>query len=522
MNASQYYAGHRGSTPLVLARPPAEIGPDQELPPALADRILHASAEQMEGLPDNCVHLMVTSPPYNVTKHYDDDLSLQEYLVRGDIDWWTGGSADPDATLARVQIFEEEGQVQGFVWSNDGGFDMLVRPDRRALEQAMVEWALAALPGEGRAGRGQAYRWSTGAAGSPPATRVLRDTHEYILVFSKGTFSRPKGDRLQHHHPRGRDLCTGGQVRLDSLHPSKISVAKHRKVMTMPLYRQALDLVIEAPVDPALAPHLCRRRSCRPPALWAAYTTVWIDPVNRQAALRAGGHPPTTPAQRAGPGAAGCRDAGIAGAGRGHGLYQQQQRRFTRRQTLSGSGLFYREDQPLLDMQQIRNEARRQHMKLVPPSNRLIGSMPKIGIRPTIDGRLGGVRESLEEQTMGHGARRRRLPEREAAPRQRPAGRMRDRRQHHRRCGRGRPLRRAVPQGRRGRLAHRHPLLVLRRRNHGHGSAPAQGRLGLQRHRTAGRRLPGRRLRRPQPEGAARLQHLRPRCPGRRRRIHPR
>ena len=26
--------------------------------------------------------------------------------------------------------------------------------------------------------------------------------------------------------------------------------------------------------------------------------------------------------------------------------------------------------------------------------------MPKVGIRPTIDGRLGGVRESLEAQTM--------------------------------------------------------------------------------------------------------------------------
>lgn len=35
-----------------------------------------------------------------------------------------------------------------------------------------------------------------------------------------------------------------------------------------------------------------------------------------------------------------------------------------------------------------------------PPRNRLVGDMPKIGIRPTIDGRLGGVRESLEAQTM--------------------------------------------------------------------------------------------------------------------------
>ena len=39
-------------------------------------------------------------------------------------------------------------------------------------------------------------------------------------------------------------------------------------------------------------------------------------------------------------------------------------------------------------------------MKVNPPINPLIGAMPKIGIRPTIDGRLGGVRESLEAQTM--------------------------------------------------------------------------------------------------------------------------
>jgi L-fucose isomerase len=39
-------------------------------------------------------------------------------------------------------------------------------------------------------------------------------------------------------------------------------------------------------------------------------------------------------------------------------------------------------------------------MKLIPPHNRFKGGMPKIGIRPTIDGRRRGVRESLEEQTM--------------------------------------------------------------------------------------------------------------------------
>jgi len=39
-------------------------------------------------------------------------------------------------------------------------------------------------------------------------------------------------------------------------------------------------------------------------------------------------------------------------------------------------------------------------MKITAPVNRLIGDMPKVGIRPTIDGRRKGVRESLEQTTM--------------------------------------------------------------------------------------------------------------------------
>jgi len=40
------------------------------------------------------------------------------------------------------------------------------------------------------------------------------------------------------------------------------------------------------------------------------------------------------------------------------------------------------------------------NLKVNQPRNRLCGAMPKVGIRPTIDGRRKGVRESLEEQTM--------------------------------------------------------------------------------------------------------------------------
>ena len=43
--------------------------------------------------------------------------------------------------------------------------------------------------------------------------------------------------------------------------------------------------------------------------------------------------------------------------------------------------------------------------------NRLIGRMPKVGIRPVIDGRERGVRESLEEQCMNMAKRAAKLIE---------------------------------------------------------------------------------------------------------------
>ncbi|MFA4030325.1 MAG: hypothetical protein GDYSWBUE_001984, partial [Candidatus Fervidibacterota bacterium] len=49
------------------------------LPPECVNRIFCKSSESMDELPDCSVHLMVTSPPYNVGKEYDDNLTLDEY-----------------------------------------------------------------------------------------------------------------------------------------------------------------------------------------------------------------------------------------------------------------------------------------------------------------------------------------------------------------------------------------------------------------------------------------------------------
>ncbi|MCH8090614.1 MAG: site-specific DNA-methyltransferase, partial [Chloroflexi bacterium] len=52
---------------------------ENPIDPAHLDHIFCKSSESMEELPDNSVHLMVTSPPYNVGKEYDQDLSLDDY-----------------------------------------------------------------------------------------------------------------------------------------------------------------------------------------------------------------------------------------------------------------------------------------------------------------------------------------------------------------------------------------------------------------------------------------------------------
>ena len=70
------------SSKLYSQVPPAEAGEyiENHMPPELLNTILGKSSESMAELPEHSVHLMVTSPPYNVGKEYDEDITLEEYL----------------------------------------------------------------------------------------------------------------------------------------------------------------------------------------------------------------------------------------------------------------------------------------------------------------------------------------------------------------------------------------------------------------------------------------------------------
>lgn len=139
------------------------------------------SSEEMSELPDYSVHLMVTSPPYNVKKDYDEDLSLVEY--RGLLKRVFGETYKKLVTGGRACI----------------NVANLGRKPYIPLHAFIIEDMLEI----GYFMRGEII-WNKGASASPStawgswlsaSNPVLRDIHEYILVFSKESFSRKKGNR---------------------------------------------------------------------------------------------------------------------------------------------------------------------------------------------------------------------------------------------------------------------------------------------------------------------------------------
>lgn len=142
----------------------------------ILDKILCQDSRKMDNLPDYSVHLMVTSPPYNVGKEYDEDLSLDEYL-----------SMLTDVFSETYRVLVNGGRACVNV-ANVGRKPYI--PYHKFIIDAMTEVGFL-MRGEviwdKGAGAGVSTAWGSWCSASNPS---LRDTHEYILIFSKGKFGR--------------------------------------------------------------------------------------------------------------------------------------------------------------------------------------------------------------------------------------------------------------------------------------------------------------------------------------------
>lgn len=167
--ASRLYTGQ--------AEEDTAAGGENPAPAAALDAVLLGDSRAMTALPDCCVHLMVTSPPYNARKAYDDDLTLDEYLdlLRG--------------------VFRETGRVLvpgGRACINVANLGRKPYiPLASFINQIMIEEGFL-MRGEiiwdKGASAGNSTAWGSWRSASNP---TIRDVHEYILLFSKGGFRRP-------------------------------------------------------------------------------------------------------------------------------------------------------------------------------------------------------------------------------------------------------------------------------------------------------------------------------------------
>jgi site-specific DNA-methyltransferase (adenine-specific) len=132
----------------------------------------------MKEIPDNSLHLMITSPPYNASKEYDDDLSLKEYLnlLRNVFSETyrvliNGGRACINvANLGRKPYIPLSDYISDMMI--EIGFNM----------RGEIIWNKAASASQSTA-------WGSWQSAANP---ILRDIHEYILVFSKGSYRRER------------------------------------------------------------------------------------------------------------------------------------------------------------------------------------------------------------------------------------------------------------------------------------------------------------------------------------------
>lgn len=151
---------------------------ENNFPDKLFNKFILGSAENMKEIPNNSVHLMITSPPYNVSKEYDRDLSLKDYLMLLENSFKetyrvlvNGGRACINiANLGRKPYIPLSDYISQIMI--DIGFNM----------RGEIIWNKASSASPSTA-------WGSWQSAANP---TLRDIHEYILIFSKGEYKREK------------------------------------------------------------------------------------------------------------------------------------------------------------------------------------------------------------------------------------------------------------------------------------------------------------------------------------------
>lgn len=135
------------------------------------NKIYCQDCRQMNQLPNNSVDLMITSPPYNTTKQYDENLTLKEYLVFIE-----------EVLLEIFRVLKPNGII-AFNIANVGRKPYLPL-DCYTIQilQKIGFWIFDEIIWNKAASSGGSCAWGSWKSATNPS---LRDVHEYIILATK-------------------------------------------------------------------------------------------------------------------------------------------------------------------------------------------------------------------------------------------------------------------------------------------------------------------------------------------------
>jgi len=144
--------------------------------PGIVDCIYNKSSEDMSEINDNSIALTITSPPYNVGKESDQDLSELEYWDL--MDNCFGEVYRVTQPGGRLIVNVANLGRKPYIPLNKQFTDMLT--NLGFLMRGEIIWQKSKSANAN-------FAWGSWMSASNP---VLRDIHEYCLVFSKESFKR--------------------------------------------------------------------------------------------------------------------------------------------------------------------------------------------------------------------------------------------------------------------------------------------------------------------------------------------
>lgn len=201
----------------------------------------------------------------------DGTVSSPGDISVGDFDWWRFADDDENAIDSVHLWLDDADNVVALAWPSDDRAEVIVHPNHREIEEEVISWVeeyqSGLVPAEGEENTLNVWAFDGDEYRIDILTRHGFQRKDDYMVFRRRSIEGDLPDAPLAEGYTFRDMTGDPDIEQrvaahrSAFHPSKMSVEKHRRVMSSPTYRPGLDVIAVAP-----------------DGSYAAYCIVWFDP----------------------------------------------------------------------------------------------------------------------------------------------------------------------------------------------------------------------------------------------------